>query len=432
MLVDEPTAQRMLASSSDQPTNIAKKTDAVARAYATAARDEAETRVADLVPTRPLGVVVFALLGLCAIAAVELVYTFLPDWYGVFGSRAIEVLDVTSRGSLAAWLTSVMLGSSSLTALLVYVIRRHKMDDYRGRYRLWLWCSAALLLASVNAVAGLHEMFELIATKLTGRELLTRGPAWALASIGLVSLVLGVFVLVDAWRSRVSAGAIAIVALLYGAAAYFTLFAPPATTMAMTMIVSSVTLVAHLSLLVALLLYARHVLLESRGLIAIKPKKKRTPKPKPAKKPVKEKAVKPAKTDVEEEDEEEEEPAPEPKKPDRIIKIDPPHNKTVAAASISNKTVATPPKTEPKTVAKTEAKKEEPAAKQPGPLSRLIGFGRKPAETPPPAAKVTSTKPVVDDDDDDDDDDDSSSGSAKMSKADKRRLKKMKRREANA
>jgi hypothetical protein len=203
--------------------------------------------------------------------------------------------------------------------------------------------------------------------------------------------------------------------------------------MAMTMIASSVTLVAHLSLLVALLLYARHVLLESRGLIAIKPKKKRTPKPKAAKKPVKEKAVKPAKAEVEEEDDEEdEEPVPAAKKPDRIIKIDPPHSKTVAAASISNKTVAAPAKTETKTETKTEAKKEEPAAKQPGPLSRLIGFGRKPAETPPPAAKVTSTKPVVDDDDDDDDDDDSSSGSAKMSKAEKRRLKKMKRREANA
>jgi hypothetical protein len=270
-------------------------------------------------------------------------------------------------------------------------------------------------------------MFELIALKLTGRELLARGPAWALASVGLVSLLLGVFVLLDAWRSRVSAGAIAVVALLYGGAIYFTLFAPPATTMAAVMIASSVTLVAHLSLLVALLLYARHVLLESRGLIVAKPKKKRTPKPKAAKKLVKEKVVKPTKVDDDEVEEEEDEPEPEAKKSDRIIKIDPPHNKNTASASISNKTVTTPVKIE----AKTEAKKEEPAAKQPGPLSRLIGFGRKPAETPPPAAKTTSTKPVVDDDDDDDDDD-SPSGSQRMSKAEKRRLKKLKRREANA
>lgn len=424
MLVDEPTAQRMLAPSADQPTNTAKKSDAIARAYGNAARDEAETRVADLIPTRPLGVVVFALLGLCAVAAVELAYTFLPDWYAVFGAQACEVLDVTSRGSVAAWLSSVLLGTASLTAVLIYAIRRHKMDDYRGRYRLWLWCAAALLIASINAVAGLHEMFELAAVKLAGRDLLARGPAWALASVGLVSLLLGLFVLLDAWRSRVSVGALTCVVLLYGVAAYFALFAPPATTMAGAMIASSVTLVAHLSLLVALLLYARHVLLESRGLIVAKPKKKRTPKPKAAKKPTKEKIAKPAKTDNDEEDEEDE-PQPEAKKSDRILKIDPPHNKPNVGASISNKTVATPAKAE----AKAEVKKEEPEAKKGGPLSRLIGFGRKPAETPP--AKTTSSKPVVDEEDDDDDDD-SSSGSQKLSKAEKRRLKKLKRREAGA
>ena len=47
-----------------------------------------------------------------------------------------------------------MLGSSSLTALLVYVIRRHKMDDYRGRYRLWLWCAAALLIALAGCTSA--------------------------------------------------------------------------------------------------------------------------------------------------------------------------------------------------------------------------------------------------------------------------------------
>ena len=425
VLLDESTAGRMLAPSTDQPTNTAKKSDAIVRAYGNAARDEAETRVADLIPTRPLGVVVFALLGLCAVAAVELAYTFLPDWYAVFGSRACEVLDVTSRGSLAAWLSSVLLGASALTSVLVYAIRRHKMDDYRGRYRLWLWCAAALLLASVNAVAGLHEMFELIAVKLAGRELLARGPAWALASVGLVGLVIGVFVMLDAWRSRISASAMAIVTLLYAVAAYFTLFAPPATTMLAVMIASSVTLVAHLSLLVALLLYARHVLLESRGLIVAKPQKKRTPKAKPTKKPAKGKVVKSAKIDEEDDDEnDDDEPEPAAKKPERIIKIDPPHNKP---ATVVNKPAATVSKPAA-TPAKPEPKKAEPAAaKQPGPLARMIGFGKKPADTPPPANVRNNA--ADDDDDDDDDDGDSSSGSQRLSKAEKRRLKKMKRRD---
>jgi hypothetical protein len=424
MLVDEPTAQRMLAPSTSPPTNTAKRSDAIARAYASAARDEAETRIADLVPVRPLGVVVLALLGLCAVAAVELAYTFLPDWQTVFGARGSEVLDVASRASLAAWLSSVLLGMSSLAAVLVYAIRRHKMDDYRGRYRLWLWCAAALLLASVNAVAGLHEMVELAAVKLLGRELLARGPGWAMAGVGLVGLLLGVFVLLDAWRSRVSAVAIGLVALLYAAAAYFNLFALHATTMLDVMIASSVTLVAHLSLLIALMLYARHVLLESRGLITARPKKKRTPKPKPAKKVAKEKAVKPAADDSVAAADDDAEPQLETKRVDRVFKIDPPHNKP---ATITSKPATPPAKSEP---AKNEPAKSEPAvAKKPGPLARMIGFGKKPADTPPPAGARSNSKK---DPDDDDDDEDSPSGTQRLSKAEKRRLKKLKRREAGA
>lgn len=415
VLLDEPTAARMLAPSVDQPKNTAKRSDAIVRAYAVAARDEAETRIADLIPTRPLGVVVFALLGLCAVAAVELAYTFLPDWYAVFGARGSELLDVASRASLAAWLSSVLLGASGLAALLVYAIRRHKMDDYRGRYRLWLWCAAALVLASINAVAGLHEMCEIVAVELIGRALLARGPAWAMAGIGLVGLILGLFVLVDAWRSRVCAAAIGIVGLSYGAAAWLALFAPPLLTMAAVMIASSVTLVAHLALLVALLLYARHVLLESRGLIKSKPKKKRTPKPKPARKPVKEN--KPAEAD----DAEDDSPEPQVKRTERIVKIDPPHNKPAATPS---KTAAAPAKPEPPQPVAAAS------AKAPGPLARMIGFGKKPAETPPP--KTPSASVRHDDDDEEDDDNDSPSGSQRLSKAEKRRLKKLKRREAGA
>ena len=168
MLVDESTAERMLSpvdrSAHEHRQEERRHRTGVRRGRARRNRK----RVADLIPTRPLGVVVFALLGLCAVAAVELAYTFLPDWHALLASRGSEVLDVTSRGSLAAWLSSVLLGAAALSSLLVYAIRRHKMDDYRGRYRLWLWCAAALLVASVNAVAGLHEMFELAAVKLLG------------------------------------------------------------------------------------------------------------------------------------------------------------------------------------------------------------------------------------------------------------------------
>ena len=51
-----------------------------------------------------------------------------------------------------------MLLLASATCLLIYSIRRHRIDDFRGRYRIWLAASAACLVLSANSVAGLHSV----------------------------------------------------------------------------------------------------------------------------------------------------------------------------------------------------------------------------------------------------------------------------------
>ena len=48
-----------------------------------------------------------------------------------------------------------------MTAVLIYTLRRHRLDDYGGRYRLWLWAAACWFVMSMDEACTLHEGFKL-------------------------------------------------------------------------------------------------------------------------------------------------------------------------------------------------------------------------------------------------------------------------------
>ncbi len=56
----------------------------------------------------------------------------------------------------------------SVACLLIYSIRRHRIDDYRGRYRVWLGAALACLMLSANSVAGLHQVVADMLSHFTG------------------------------------------------------------------------------------------------------------------------------------------------------------------------------------------------------------------------------------------------------------------------
>lgn len=301
------------AAKSAAGANSADRSDVIAKAYAAAAADEAETRVADLVPTRPLGVLIMFLTGLAAVASVQTLYSFLPRWQAALGPEGAAALDIAARDSLAGWLSSVMLGLSAVTAVLVYAIRRHKMDDYRGRYRLWLWCAAGLMLASVNAVAGLHHVFDAVVVSQSGIENPLRGISWSVAAAAACGAVLGGRVLMDVWRSRICSLALVTAAACYAGWGALAVFSPLAEPVLAAMTHALVASLAHLMLLFSLVLYARHVLLEVRGLLPAKTKKKKKPGKRAPEKAAGDDAAKKNHARS---------------KSGRTLKIDPPHNQT--------------------------------------------------------------------------------------------------------
>ena len=72
----------------------------------------------------------------------------------------VAAFDLDGEGSLAAWYSSLLLTVASLCALLCYSLRRHRLDDYKARYRIWLAAAMCWFVMGVDEAGSLHEGFK--------------------------------------------------------------------------------------------------------------------------------------------------------------------------------------------------------------------------------------------------------------------------------
>ena len=257
------------------------------RAYSPAVLAERQPRVADLVPTRPLLVVFLILLAVTGVAAIETIHIHSVTLPLQDGAAHLAALDVRERGSLATWYSSMLLTGATVAALVVFGIRSHRVDDYRGRYRIWLWTAAALAWLSLDAATGLHDALGLAIATLAGKQVLTGTLAasclitW-LALYGLVLGALTIRLAIEVWPSLPSFAALLVAALLYFVSGLMRMeMLSAANSLIAAVAHSTVTLLAHVSLASAIGLFTRHVYLDAQGRLKvhIDPDKKR-PKPK--------------------------------------------------------------------------------------------------------------------------------------------------------
>src|SRR5436190_9048405 len=106
------------------------------RAYHAAVLDERQPKVTDLLPVRPLWIAVLLLLGLTGIATIEAIHVHAVTLPLKDGAAQLAALDASQRGSLATWYSSALLAAAAALAVVVFGIRAHRVDDYRGRYRI--------------------------------------------------------------------------------------------------------------------------------------------------------------------------------------------------------------------------------------------------------------------------------------------------------
>jgi hypothetical protein len=364
------------------------------RAYGPAVLDQHQPRVTDLLPTRPLWTTAAILLAITAVAAIECIHIHIRTLPAAArASTQLAALDATARGSLDDWFSSLLLAGGAGLALLTFGIRRHRVDDYRGRYRLWLWTAAALAWASLDAGTHIHDALGLGIGHLAGQALLNGTPSAAvtiswLAIYGIVFGTLAIRLAIEVWQSLPALAALGLAVVGYLLSGVATLdMLPTSGPLIDSVVRTTILLLAHVGLVSAIGLYARHVALDATGRLK--------------------------------------------------IHIDPDRNRKGAKGKSAKARLKVVSKDDsqikkPQPAEKTESKPAAASGDKPaqsgGPLRFAMGSSA--SSQPPKAAagisKATASAPQYDDDDEDEDED---SGDQRLSRAERRRLKKLARRD---
>lgn len=228
---------------------------------------EQQLRLLDLIPRRLVVLVGLLLAGVGLLAGLEFVYAWMLDRVAA-GGASVVALDLASKGSLGCWFSSLMLLTASATAILVYIVRRNRVDDYQGRYRIWLWAAACWFLLATDQAASLREAFRELMIDLTGARLLGDGSIWwAIFYVALLGAV-GSRLVMDMRPNWPAIAALSLAGAAFGLAIMIRLgWIAPESSADEVMFRVGAVMSGNLLLLAAMSLHARHVLLDAEGLL---------------------------------------------------------------------------------------------------------------------------------------------------------------------
>jgi hypothetical protein len=256
--------------------------------YSDAAGVENHPQITDFVPRRYRTIVMLVVTGLATVATLGALHYFAQTVAVFAGLPTLRPFDLAAPGSIAAWISAVVLFLASAACLLTYSIRRHRIDDYRGRYRIWLGASVACFVLSANSVAGLHHVVAHSLAHFAGWTALRDGAAWWIAIAGLPLAWIGLRVLLDIKECRLATLFLFAAATCYAASAssYFG-FIPATEPQNASLITGTTMLLGNWLVFASVVSYARFVVLDAQGLVngrrpvakKQKPKEKEKAKP---------------------------------------------------------------------------------------------------------------------------------------------------------
>src|SRR4051812_682669 len=126
------------ASAARTAHRVAPASDAEdAPRYSDAAGVENHPQVTDFVPRRYGTIAMLMFFGAALTAASAAAHYFVLP---ILASQGMDTaaFDLGARGSLASWTAAVVLFVASGFCVMTYSLRRHRIDDFRGRYRVWM------------------------------------------------------------------------------------------------------------------------------------------------------------------------------------------------------------------------------------------------------------------------------------------------------
>lgn len=239
--------------------------------YGEAAGVEHHRQVTDFLPRRVSTIALLTLVGLASIAALLALDCFARPVIAAYAPEAATALDLAAPGNLAAWLSAVVTMTTAATCFIIYSLRRHRIDDIRGRYRTWLAAGLACVLVSLNCVASLHRLITAVAVHYIGWTALRNDSVWWLTLTGLPLTWIALRTWFDARESWLAAFTLAAAFTSYAVGLGSFLIAWPANLPTGEVMVSAgASLLGHLMLFVGIVSYGRFVLLDAQGLVPVR------------------------------------------------------------------------------------------------------------------------------------------------------------------
>ena len=227
-----------------------------------------QPRVTDLIPIRLTGFLAVFVAGLAVIAGLEGLYAWMPQLAILTTDGRVATFDLDGEGSLAVWFSSMTLALAGLVAILVFMVRRHRTDDYPGRYRIWLWAASCWFLMSLDETSSLHEGYKEMMAVVTGTRVFGDGSIWWVAVYFFLLAAVGTRLLADMRECRLSTAALLATAACYGLAVGVQLgWILPESGARGVMVEEGAEMLGNLMLLMAMGLHARHVILDAEGVL---------------------------------------------------------------------------------------------------------------------------------------------------------------------
>jgi hypothetical protein len=300
--MEDPAAAAEGAAPATKPARERK--NGKQRNYADAALAANQAPVTSLMPSRPWTLWVFVLSGLTVIALLNLLNAELPRLSGWLGAEHVDPLNFAVRGNLAAALSALLLAWSAVLSAQIYNLRRHRVDDYKGRYRLWIGVVVLLACAALDAATGLHDAAGGLLIRLAGKEQTWSATSGWLILASVVVLPVALRIGIDMRRSIGTLVALGVALVCYATGAAVRIGWLPLEAELGWHAMVTATLLGHLFVWCTTLVFARHVYLDAQGLLAkrkeAKPKKKKEEpaKEKPADEAAGEKSAKQVRIDA--------------------------------------------------------------------------------------------------------------------------------------
>ncbi len=268
VLLEETGDRHLPEKSSGASSKGASDRSKMARRYPVSTLSTRQPSLLALVPRRRWTLLVWCALLLSCIAGLQTLYGYVALGHASIVLAHVPAIDLASRASLASWFGSILLMASAGLGALTYLIRRHRLDDYRGTYRMWYWVIVVLILAAADQVAWIQESVRLVLLDLSGIAGYPDATLIWTACMAVLVLAIVVRLGIEMRECRTSLLWLVAALVCYGASAAGQLkWLWAGASIFRVMAQSALILGGHLFILLAIAFYACHVFRDASGLI---------------------------------------------------------------------------------------------------------------------------------------------------------------------